>query len=40
MPKLEAGMTRDGALVLLQAHNAEAFHIEYGEPTPRSSRRS
>ena len=31
MTKLEAGMTRDEAFELLQAHNKEEFHIGDGE---------
>ena len=31
MAKLEAGLTRDQAMELLQAHNKDPFHIEHGE---------
>ena len=31
MAKLEAGISREDALVLLKQHNKEPFHIEHGE---------
>ena len=38
MATLSAGMTREDALVLLQEHNKEAFHLEHGQTVEQTMR--